>query len=184
MGIDPFLQPDGETLKNRLGICDDPDALAVMERELVSCRAESLHDDVSGIFDTAHLRAIHRHLFQDIFEWAGTMRSDRIVLEGESFEVPSCIPEFAKGSSQFLPSRLVAKGMIEIERLAQHPALLSSDPSTFAAAARELLSRLNHVHPFREGNGRAQRAFTEQLARRAGHDLDYMGVTAERMLYP
>ncbi len=182
MGIDPFLQSDGETLKNRLGIRDDPEALAAMERELVSCRAETLRENVAGDFDTAHLRAIHHHLFQDIFEWAGTMRSDRIILEGEAFDVPACIPEFAKGSSQFLPSRFVARGMAEIERRAQMPDLFSPDPVAFSVAAAALLGALNHVHPFREGNGRAQRAFVEQLAHRAGHDLDYMGVTAERMV--
>ncbi len=76
------------------------------------------------------------------------MRSDRILLEGETFDVPSCIPEFANGSTQFLPSRFVARGIAEIERLTLGSGLLSPDPVIFSAAAAGLLSALNHVHPF------------------------------------
>ncbi len=40
---------------------------------------------------------------------------------------------------------------------------------------------LNAAHPFREGNGRTQRVFMEQLADRAGHELDFTIVSKERM---
>lgn len=179
---DPFLQDDGETLRNRLGIDRDPEQLRFQEREYTLIRVETLHEEVTGNFDADHLRAIHQHIFQDVYEWAGTMRSDTITLEGERIDVPAAIPYLSKGSSSFLPASRLGTGLGEVERLANADAAMSSDPETFADAAGEVLSALNHAHPFREGNGRTQRAFVEQLAHRAGHSIDFEGVTGERMI--
>lgn len=178
---DPFVQEDGETLKNRLGIVADPDELRFQEREYSRLRAETVHEDVSGAFDGEHLRAIHNHLFQDIYEWAGTTRGDKITLEGEQVNVPAMLPELSKGGSDFAASVYVERGLQAISASANSDAALSSDPAEFAVAAAGVLSALNYVHPFREGNGRTQRAFLEQMAERAGHQLDFEGVTAERM---
>ena len=53
----------------------------------------------------------------------------------------------------------------------------------FAERAADLLAELNAVHPFREGNGRTQRAFVEQPAQAAGHDLDFSVISPrERMI--
>lgn len=168
-------------MKNRLGIIHDPEALRRAERNLATERRETVAD-VTGNFDGAHLRAIHRHIFQDVYEWAGTTRADRITLEGEVINVPQAVPGLAKGSTTFLPSAYVERGLAQVALLANTPEARSADPDTFADAAAETLSALNHVHPFREGNGRTQRAFLEQMAARAGHELDFRGVTAERMI--
>ncbi|MFN9090138.1 MAG: Fic/DOC family protein [Alphaproteobacteria bacterium] len=179
---DPFLQSDGQTLKNRLGIFHDPEELRCREREYSMERAETVHDEVSGNFDAAHLRAIHGHIFQDVYEWAGTMRSDTILLEGEQIDVPAAIGALAKGSTVFMASAYVERGLAHVAALANSEAARSADPAVFADAATEVLDALNHVHPFREGNGRTQRAFMEQLAERAGHRLNFRGVTGERMI--
>lgn len=178
---DPFIQSDGETLKNRLGIENDPEELSLREREYTSERAETVHDEVSGNFDADHLRAIHQHIFQDVYEWAGTMRSETITLEGEQINVPAAVPTLEKGSTEFLPSAYVERGSAHVAELANSEGARSADPAEFADAAAEVFSTLNHVHPFREGNGRTQRVFMEQLAERAGHTLDFEGVTGERM---
>lgn len=52
----------------------------------------------------------------------------------------------------------------------------------FAERAADAMAELNAVHPFREGNGRTQRVFMEQLAQAAGHDLDFTIVSKERMV--
>ncbi len=166
-------------MKNRLGINNNPDLLRIAERELVSARTETA-DEITGEFDAAHLRAIHRHLFQDLFEWAGTMRSDVIVLEGEKFNVPDFANLLSKGGSTFLPASHLDNGLAHIQRLANASKAKSTDLETFAKAATEILSDLNYAHPFREGNGRTQRVFMVQLARRAGHTLDFEGITAAR----
>lgn len=177
--VDPFFQADQRTMKNRLGINNNPDLLRIAERELVSARTETV-DEITGEFDATHLRAIHRYLFQDLFEWAGTMRSDVIVLEGETFKVPDFANLLSKGGSTFLPASHLDNGLAHIQRLANTPEARSMDLETFAKAATEILSDLNYAHPFREGNGRTQRVFMEQLARRAGHTLDFEGITAAR----
>jgi cell filamentation protein len=56
--------------------------------------------------------------------------------------------------------------------LAQAGHLRGLDADAFAAGAAHVLSELNVIHPFREGNGRAQKAFLLLLAERAGHPLD------------
>jgi cell filamentation protein len=51
----------------------------------------------------------------------------------------------------------------------------------FAERAADIMAGLNAIHPFREGNGRTQRVFIEQLAHAAGHELDFTVVSKERM---
>lgn len=67
--------PDYTVLKNRLGL-RDAEALDRAERRLVYLR--QAEDIPTGDFDLAHLRAIHRHLFQDVFDWAGQIRTVEI----------------------------------------------------------------------------------------------------------
>jgi cell filamentation protein len=52
----------------------------------------------------------------------------------------------------------------------------------FAIRAADIMSRINTIHPFREGNGRAQRTFMRELAKQAGHDLDFSVISAYRMI--
>ncbi len=175
---DPFLQDDGVTMKNRLGI-DNPEALRFAERELSNDRSATV-GTIEGNFDEQHLRDIHEHLFERVYEWAGTMRHDTIELEGETIRVSDTAGVLSKGSTDFLPANQISSELAKTSELANSPDALSSDPDAFAGAATETLSRLNTIHPFRDGNGRTQRAFVEQLAERAGHEIDFEGVTTER----
>ena len=56
--------------------------------------------------------------------------------------------------------------------------------STLCESSRFLkaLGELNYIHPFREGNGRTQRVFIEELGRETGHDVNFRGITRERMI--
>lgn len=175
---DPFLQDDGVTMKNRLGI-DNPEALRFAERELSNDRSATV-GTIEGNFDEQHLRDIHQHLFERVYDWAGTMRHDTIQLEGETIRVSESAGVLSKGSTDFLPANQISSELAKTSELANSPDAQSSDPDAFASAATETLSRLNTIHPFRDGNGRTQRAFVEQLADRAGHEIDFHGVTTER----
>lgn len=55
-------------------------------------------------------------------------------------------------------------------------------PSTFAVAAAHFLATLNAIHPFREGNGRAQMSFLALLADQAGHSLAFEQLAPHRFL--
>lgn len=187
---DIFLQADGLTLKNKLGVNNNPDLLRDLEYELVADRSEELREaDFSfsavdparlGGFDAAHLRAIHQHLFQDVYEWAGQTRGDEIILEGRSFYMSG---PMWKGADAFAASESVNRRMDELAyAIRNSPGLRSDDPDRFTSDISRVLGEVNAIHPFREGNGRTQRMFVEQLAARAGHDLSFEHVSRERMI--
>ncbi len=151
---DPYLHPTQPILRNKLGILDS-DRLDQIERRLVTQRiTEGMP---RGQFDLAHLRAIHRHLFQDIYDWAGELRT----------------VEIAKDGHQFQFHRFITIGMTDIhQRLVAARFLCGLSPPAFAEAAGTIIGDLNYVHPFRDGNGRAQLQYLDSLARQAGHPLD------------
>ena len=153
MDSDPFLQADGVTMKNRLGI-KTPEVLRFAEQELSNDRSATV-GAVEGDFDEQHLRDIHRHLFERIYEWAGTMRHDTIELEGETIRVAEAAGVLSKGSTTFLPTNYLDRGLAVVSDLANSENAKSSDRDIFASAVTQILSELNHVHPFRDGNGRS-----------------------------
>ncbi len=141
------------TLRNKLGITDS-DALNYTEREIVTQRAAE--GIPTGRFDLRHLCAIHYHLFQDIYDWAGQIR----------------VVEISKGGSQFQFRRSIEAGMADVHRrLVAARYLRGLAPRDFADAAGVIMGDVNYVHPFRDGNGRTQLFYLEQLAMRAGHRL-------------
>ena len=146
--------PDHVVLRNRLGIRRAA-ALDRAERRLVTQR---MREGVpQGDFDLAHLRAIHKHLFQDVYEWAGELRTVEISKSGHQFQLRRYIE---RGMAD-IHSRIVATEYFRNKKLAD-----------FAQAAGRIIGDVNDVHPFREGNGRAQAQYLKQLAERAGPGLD------------
>ncbi|WP_299429725.1 Fic family protein [uncultured Meiothermus sp.] len=176
---DPYLQPNG-TLKN-LHRLTDASKLRELEYLLVEQRSFEIVSgqfDIPKTFDEAHLKAIHKHLFQDTFEWAGFMRHEPVVLEGERVQLG---PMLQKGESVFLPSSYIRQAIAHLSRDIQtDPRLKSPDAMIFADGAAKILGDLNHVRPFREGNGRTQRLFIQGLAQSTGHGFDFRVVSAER----
>jgi cell filamentation protein len=151
---DPYLFPDVPVLRNRLGIKDEA-TLDYHERELVTARI--VEGAPSGDFDLAHLRRIHRHLFQDIYDWAGEVRT----------------VEISKGGSTFQFCKSIPIGMADVHRrLERADFLCGLSAGDFAKEAGQFLGDVNYVHPFREGNGRTQLQYLKQLGRRAGHIID------------
>lgn len=146
--------PDFRVLRNKLNLKSAKE-LDYFEREFVTARA--MQDLPQGDFDLAHLRAIHRHLFQDVYDWAGEIR----------------VVEISKGGSQFQARRFIEQGMGDVHRrIKTHNYLRNLPADQFADLAGEIMGDVNYVHPFREGNGRTQLFYLDQLAAQAGHALD------------
>ncbi len=146
--------PDYTVLTNKLDI-RGPHALDTAERALVVARLTE--GPPSGAFDLAHLCAIHSHLFQDVYEWAGELR--RV--------------EISKGGQQFQPRRFIEVGMADVHRrLVEQKFLAGLGADAFSAAAAHVIGDINYVHPFRDGNGRTQLVYLKQLGARADHDID------------
>jgi cell filamentation protein len=156
--------PDYIVLKNKLDLRDAAQ-LDYVEREFVTPR--TIQGIPSGDFDLTHLRAVHRHLFQDVCDWAGDVRT----------------VEIAKGGSQFQFRRYIATGMADVHRrLVATDYLRRLAPIDFAARAGEIIGDVNSIHPFREGNGRTQMLYLDQLAARAGHRLELRSIVREEWM--
>jgi cell filamentation protein len=84
-GSDPYVYPGTDTLRNLAGI-RDPQELAIFEAEATLRRSLELSQrPVHGNFDTARLiKAVHQHLFQDVYPWAGRFRTT--VLAKQEFD--------------------------------------------------------------------------------------------------
>jgi cell filamentation protein len=164
---DAYFWPNSNVLKNKAGLTHAA-TLRSFEYEATRQRAEQLRArPLQGQFDTAHYRAIHRHLFQDVYDWAGKLRT----------------VEIAKDGRQFQFRRFIETGMGDVHRrLRMANFLRGLGRAEFAEAAGNIMGDVNYVHPFREGNGRAQLLYLEQLAGRAGHPLDLRRLDPQRWL--
>ena len=84
---------------------------------------------------------------------------------------------------QFTPSsKIKAEADRIFGTLIRKNELRGLNPADFTDSAAELFVEINNLHPFREGNGRAQRFFLSALAENAGHELAFDVVTKERMI--
>jgi cell filamentation protein len=161
---DPYCYPGSIVLRNRLNI-RDAEALEAFETEITAVRGEEPLP--AGRFSVTHYRAIHRHLFQDVYAWAGRFRTVRI----------------SKGGSPFcFPDHIGPQMAILFAGLRRNACLRHRSPEAFVGGAADFLMELNHIHPFREGNGRTQLAFIAALSGHAGHELDFAAFEPEEML--
>ncbi len=161
---DPYVYKGTSVLKNKLGTQDAAE-LSAFEVEMTALRAEEPLP--TGRFGTAHYRAVHRHLFQDVYRWAGRYRTVRTGKDGNWFCYPEYIPR-------------------EMDRvfggLRNNAFLAGRSFEDFAIRAASFLAELNAIHPFREGNGRAQLSFFFLLAQKAGHRLDFSRIRPHAFL--
>ena len=150
---DPYCYPETAVLVNRLGLRDQTQ-LDAYEAMITAQRAEEPLP--RGRLGYAHYRAIHRHLFQDVFGWAGKPRIVRMAKGGNMF----CYPEHIDAEMRRL-----------FERLGREKFLRRLSRRDFAKRPAQMLAELNAIHPFREGNGRTQLSYLTLIAAQAGHPL-------------
>ena len=161
---DPYSYPNTDVLIN---LADIRDAEKLKSFELAMLATRIQDPLPSGSFDAPHYRQIHKHLFQDIYEWAGKYRTIRIAKNGNWF----CYPEHIDAQM-----RDVFAG------LAKDNYLTGLDPEDFAISAAKFLAEINAIHPFRDGNGRTQLTFLSLLADNAGHELSLESLVPDRFL--
>lgn len=122
---------------------------------------------INGNFDYQHFKEINKYLFQDIFVWAGMDRYD-IGYKGV----------FQKGNSKFTHGeKLPEVSKVLFAALKDEKYFKELHKEDFVKSAASFMNGLNILHPFREGNGRTQRLFMEQLAKNAGYNLDLSNVS-------
>ncbi len=161
MAEDPYLDPAARVLRNRLGITET-DALARAEADVVTARVyRLLRRRLEGGYDLDHFRAFHRCLFGDLYDWAGDLRTVNIA-RSVSF-----------GHWRHIERYL---DLVFLE-LADEGHLQELDRHDFIRRLAHYLAEVNAAHPFREGNGRTQRAFFGQLATDAGWIVRWSAIT-------
>lgn len=164
---DPYTYPGTDVLRNILDI-RDPQQLAAFEANATAARLIELDAaPLVGQFDVAHLKAIHRHIFQDVYPWAGEFRTVNISKGGHLFGAAA----FAERTLEELLRKL--SGECHLKGIAARD---------FATRAGYYMGEINAIHPFRDGNGRAQREFIRELGAQAGFVIDWSGVTREQMV--
>lgn len=155
MPQDPYSDPVTGVLYNRLKLRSAA-ALEAAEREITHAALILLDESpVSPSYDLPHLREIHRWIFGDIYEWAGQIRTVAIA-KGAVF----CLPQYVESSASVI-----------FRELHDEDCLRGLRHDMFVGRLAYYLGEVKALHPFREGNGRAQRAFFRQLARDAGFTL-------------
>ena len=146
---DPLCYPGTTVLKNRLNLHTQPE---LDEFELAISLTRADEEWPAGLLDYGHYKALHHHLFQDVYDWAGETRTIRIGKDGNWF----CFPEY------------IDREMGRIfQTLATEENLVGLSVELFSSRAAHVLAEINAVHPFREGNGRTQLAFLAVLAENA-----------------
>jgi len=156
---DPYLYPDSSVLRNRRGIADK-DELLEAEAYFVGIRLATIDEAViERSFTAEHLCRIHRWLFGDIYDWAGQYRCT----------------DFSKGRTHFWDFHGIEARLTKVlGRLREGPLLRPEvDDGVFLGGLAELYLDLNHIHPFREGNGRTQRTFLGHVAEASGRSIDW-----------
>jgi cell filamentation protein len=150
---DPYFYPGTAVLINRADLRDQA-ALDDFEGEMTSLRFSEPFPD--GRLSYRHYLSVHRHLFQDVYRWAGKIRTVRIAKGGNAF----CYPEHIDREMRRL-----------FPELSEQNHLKGLSARAFADNAAHFLAELNAIHPFREGNGRTQLSFLVILAGKASHPL-------------
>ena len=166
-GGSDFYTDENGVLKNKFGIKSSKE-LENSERDITTIRLIQLSNHpISRNFDLRHLQDIHHFIFSPIYDWAGEIRNGSLAKGETVFTYPErIIPELNKLFAQ-LKLENYLQGINKeniVQRLAYY------------------LGELNVIHPFREGNGRVQRAFISELAERLGYELDFSNVSQQEMI--
>jgi len=158
---DSYTQENG-TLKNKLGITDY-DILNSAEKDITFSKFLNVSKTFSTKFDISYIKSIHKHIFEDIFDWAGEFRTvpvykDEIVIPGLSLE--------------YSEPKNIEKELIScLDKINNTPwASLSLDEKSITFT--NYLAEFWRIHPFRDGNTRTTLTFAKQFSKEHGFPMD------------
>ena len=173
---DSYFYPDtydgsrGEGTLRNLYEERDADVLGQLEYGDTADRLREIERGEVAIprtFDAEHLQTIHRHVFQDVFEWAGQYRT----------------VDMQKGMSTFADVDQIDRYLDDAHQRITSAPWANMDRNQFARAAADVFAHVNQAHPFREGNGRASKVFMQHVAELSPYRLEFSpersGITPE-----
>ena len=161
-----YCYPNSNVLINKLNIKEEQ-TLFEAEKKLTLIRLHELQNSpVNGNFDYNHLREIHHYIFQDLYNWAGELRT----------------VEIGKGNLFCTTDFLVSYGESVLENFFKLCFKKRNNFKEFIKVFSSNYADLNALHPFREGNGRTQREFARLICLKCGYILDLSCTTHKEML--
>ena len=168
--IDPITDDcyEGTTcLINKFGITDEK-KLSQLETMITTAKCKELEvTPIDGDFSFNHYKSIHKYIFEDLYDWAGQIRTVAISKKGTNFAMPDTINSLAKS---------IFSG------LQKENCYVGYDREQFIRSIVDLYCKINMLHPFREGNGRTQRVFLTQLIRHAGYDINFSTIDTDELM--
>jgi hypothetical protein len=161
---DHYLDPESGVLKNRLRITNQ-ELLDSTEVDFVAARSRELSlKPIPGRFDLPHLQAIHKHLFGDVYEWAGQLRDVNISKKAPHSLLPCTLRVRQRSYSGSLHTKKPLRGWVRPNSAFALPTTLANStlfiPSAKATAGRNVNSsvtgrmRTAFILPGRNGNNR------------------------------
>lgn len=154
-------------LINKLDIRDEK-VLSSIEAKISLAKIAMLSEHpINGNFDFDHYKAIHKFIFEDLYNWAGQKRTVNISKKGTDFVNAQDIDEM----SDKIFSRLKNLNYFQ-----------NQDFETFVENIVDFYCTTNMLHPFREGNGRTQRVFLQQLIRKNGYEINFSDFDSDLLM--
>ena len=150
--------PNTTVLINKLGIQDQSELNSVERQFVLLKSSQAEQETIFKNIDFNFYKELHKQLFGDLYEWAGTVRRMNISKKGTIF-------------CNFKDIERI--GTLKFQRLAEQNYLKGLTQSRFIDELTEFYHDMNMLHPFREGNGRTLRLFITLLVRNAGYTLNF-----------
>lgn len=166
VGEDVYCYPGSTVLRNKLDIRDEL-TLSEAEQQLSTIAADKVEFSPPP-YSLAYLQNIHRALFSDLYEWAGELRTVGVAKQDTRF----CQPQFMEKEAGKIFKNIAAANWFE-----------EMDRTDLIVAVADAYSDINVIHPFREGNGRAQRILFEHLIMNAGFEISWWGIEKDEWIF-
>ena len=163
---DSYCYKNSDVLVNKLNI-ENHDSLAEAELAFTAIRYSEYSSKITSInkFNLSHLQTLNFQLFQDVYDWAGDIRA----------------VDIAKGETRFCTcTRIDTEAQKQFSRI---PLLLNiNSQEQLIIELADIFCELNIIHPFREGNGRTQRFFFEELCFFLGLNIRWPNISKEEWI--
>ena len=165
--VDPYFDESIGDLRNLLGAKSSKE-LKELEPQIVFANELELESiNIPRTNDFTELLSIHKQLFKGVYDWAGKIRTVDVKKNNEDAEYFLIVSKI-RDAANFVFAELTEEGYLQ-----------NLSKEDFVKRLAHFYDQLNYIHPFREGNGRAQRVFWNRVAKDAGYELDWSLVVGD-----
>lgn len=154
-------------LINKFDIKDDA-KLKALEGKVTFAKVSKLEKTpLKNGFNEDDYRAIHKEIFEPLFDWAGEYRTINLSKKGTLFADYKTISELLRKCLKRMRDMDYFRGL---------------DFNAFVDEIVDIYCSTNFIHPFREGNGRTQRVFITQLIRYNGYEIKFADIDSDYLM--